>query len=160
MNTPEPAYVGRVPVRLPRIAIHFCTQCKWMLRAAYYAQELLSTFSATLGEVSLIPATGGLFLIEIQYLTKDGTDGPEQSRAKTLWDRKAEGGFPETKELKKRVRDCVEPGRDLGHVDRKKDVAAVAVTVTVTDERTKDAEGLSGEEVEKNILCEDCVLNR
>jgi hypothetical protein len=29
-----------------------------------------------------------------------------------------DGGFPETKELKRRVRDVIEPGRDLGHVDR------------------------------------------
>lgn len=35
-----------------------------------------------------------------------------------LWDRKAEGGFPETKELKNRVRNIIEPGRDLGHIDR------------------------------------------
>lgn len=35
-----------------------------------------------------------------------------------LWDRKTEGGFPETKELKNRVRNVIEPGRDLGHIDR------------------------------------------
>ncbi len=35
-----------------------------------------------------------------------------------LWDRNVDGGFPETKELKRRVRDLVEPGRGLGHVDR------------------------------------------
>jgi hypothetical protein len=35
-----------------------------------------------------------------------------------LWDRKTDGGFPETKELKNRVRNVIEPGRDLGHVDR------------------------------------------
>ena len=37
-----------------------------------------------------------------------------------LWDRKAEGGFPETKELKNRVRNVIEPGRDLGHSEGKK----------------------------------------
>jgi len=47
----------------------------------------------------------------------------------------------------------VEPGRDLGHVDRTRDGAAVAVK----DERTNDTEGLSGE---KNTACEDCVLDR
>lgn len=35
-----------------------------------------------------------------------------------LWDRKVDGGFPETKELKRRVRDVISPERDLGHVDR------------------------------------------
>lgn len=39
-------------------------------------------------------------------------------REHVLWDRKIDGGFPETKELKRRVRDLVEPGRGLGHVDR------------------------------------------
>lgn len=37
---------------------------------------------------------------------------------RVLWDRKVDGGFPETKELKRRVRDAIEPGRNLGHVDR------------------------------------------
>ncbi|KAL8631512.1 hypothetical protein Q9189_002730 [Teloschistes chrysophthalmus] len=35
-----------------------------------------------------------------------------------LWDRKTEGGFPEIKQLKKLVRDIIDPSRDLGHVDR------------------------------------------
>lgn len=46
-----------------------------------------------------------------------GTGGFNTART-VLWDRKTDGGFPETKELKRRVRDVIEPGRDLGHVDR------------------------------------------
>ncbi|KAH0538775.1 hypothetical protein FGG08_004663 [Glutinoglossum americanum] len=120
-----------------------------------YAQELLSTFPTVLGEVALVPATGGLFLVEIQYLaTTEGGVGQEQ--VKRLWDRKTEGGFPETKELKKRVRDCVEPGRDLGHVDRKKEAV-----VNVQDEGRDSQEGrrpevLDGEETKPNIVCEGC----
>ncbi|KKY33804.1 putative selenoprotein domain-containing protein [Diaporthe ampelina] len=114
------------PFPLPRVTIKFCTQCKWMLRAAYYAQELLSTFSTSLGEVALQPSTGGTFTVEIFHATPTATSPPSQqgpsggvSHARTvLWDRKADGGFPETKELKRRVRDVIEPGRDLGHVDR------------------------------------------
>jgi hypothetical protein len=34
-----------------------------------------------------------------------------------LWDRKTEGGFPETKVLKQRVRDRIDPKKDLGHSD-------------------------------------------
>ncbi|KAL2181796.1 Rdx family-domain-containing protein, partial [Thermothelomyces heterothallicus CBS 202.75] len=98
--------------RLPRVTIRFCTQCKWMLRAAYYAQELLSTFSLSLGEVALQPATGGVFT------TTTTTTATTTTTTVVLWDRKADGGFPETKELKRRVRDVVQPGRDLGHVDR------------------------------------------
>jgi len=94
-----------------------------MLRAAYFAQELISTFSTALGEVALQPSTGGTFIVEIFYApSKPTTDGEDNIEVQhhVLWDRKAEGGFPETKELKRRVRDIIEPGRDLGHVDGKK----------------------------------------
>ncbi|KAK0709127.1 Rdx type Seleno protein, partial [Lasiosphaeria miniovina] len=124
---------------LPRVTIQYCTQCKWLLRAAYYAQELLSTFSTALGEVALQPATGGLFVVEITFPAEPDTptaaaDGGTRNQQQTagsapsnnlsshrravLWDRKVDGGFPETKELKRRVRDAIQPGRDLGHVDR------------------------------------------
>ncbi|KAI3336912.1 hypothetical protein HD806DRAFT_528494 [Xylariaceae sp. AK1471] len=117
---------------LPRITIRFCTQCKWMLRAAYFAQELLSTFSTSLGEVALQPTTGGIFIVEIFHNEPSseaaGSSGPISTATTTdphptiqqrvLWDRKIDGGFPETKELKRRVRDVIEPGRNLGHVDR------------------------------------------
>ncbi|MBX6317709.1 SelT/SelW/SelH family protein [Pigmentiphaga sp.] len=88
----------------PTIAITYCTQCQWLLRAAWMAQELLSTFGTDLGRVALEPATGGVF--QIRY------DGD------LIWDRKADGGFPDAKTLKQRVRDRLDPGRDLGHVDR------------------------------------------
>ncbi|MEE2953131.1 selenoprotein W-related protein [Fulvimarina manganoxydans] len=88
----------------PQIAIAYCTQCQWLLRAAWMAQELLSTFGTDLGGVTLVPSTGGHF--EITY------DG------ETLWERKADGGFPEAKILKQRVRDRLDPERSLGHSDR------------------------------------------
>ncbi|RMZ88800.1 hypothetical protein DV736_g3978, partial [Chaetothyriales sp. CBS 134916] len=117
-------------VTLPRITIKFCTQCKWNLRAAYYAQEVLQTFSTSLGEVALVPATGGTFEVRIFYAanqtaniasaggTTSDADGVVKVTEKILWDRQVDGGFPETKELKGRVRDVVEPGRSLGHTDR------------------------------------------
>lgn len=93
-----------------------------------YAQELLSTFSTSLGEVALQPSTGGTFTVEIFHSPtstsppqpgsgSEGSGGFAPART-VLWDRKTDGGFPETKELKRRVRDVIEPGRDLGHVDR------------------------------------------
>lgn len=88
----------------PRIAIHFCTQCQWLLRAAWMAQELLSTFGTDLGEVALVPGTGDVFRIDYA--------------GQTLWDRKVDGGFPDAKTLKQRVRDRLDPLRDLGHVDK------------------------------------------
>ncbi|KAI1452267.1 Rdx family-domain-containing protein [Annulohypoxylon moriforme] len=120
------------PYPLPRVTIRFCTQCKWMLRAAYFAQELLSTFSTSLGEVALQPSTGGTFIVEIVFAQPDPSPSSSSTTITTnptsipvptiqkrvLWDRKTDGGFPETKELKRRVRDAIEPGRNLGHVDK------------------------------------------
>lgn len=91
------------PAHRPRIVILYCTQCQWLLRAGWMAQELLSTFSTDLGEVALQPGTGGIFQI-----TYDG---------ELVWDRKRDGGFPEAKVLKQRVRDRLDPGRPLGHID-------------------------------------------
>ncbi len=88
----------------PRITITYCTQCQWLLRAAWLAQELLSTFGTDIGEVALVPGTGGIFEI--------ACDGA------SVWERKADGGFPEAKVLKQRVRDRLDPGRSLGHSDR------------------------------------------
>ncbi|EXJ74252.1 uncharacterized protein A1O5_02548 [Cladophialophora psammophila CBS 110553] len=117
-------------VKVPRIAIAFCTQCKWNLRAAYYAQELLQTFSTGIGEIALIPVTGGIFTVTVTTshvidnssratAASEGSAEPAMQVADTvIWDRKTEGGFPETKELKNRVRNIIEPGRDLGHIDR------------------------------------------
>ncbi|QDS72059.1 hypothetical protein FKW77_002730 [Venturia effusa] len=111
-------------VSLPRIAITYCTQCKWMLRAAYFGQELLSTFGTTIGEIALIPATGGLFTVTLSHVPRttgetheDGEKDRIQPQTVLLWDRKAEGGFPETKVLKQRVRDHLDPDRQLGHSD-------------------------------------------
>lgn len=89
----------------PRIEIEYCTGCRWLLRAAWIAQELLATFESELSAVTLVPgSTGGIFEIR---LNND-----------TIWSRKEMGRFPEVKELKQRVRDIVAPGRDLGHVDQ------------------------------------------
>jgi selenoprotein W-related protein len=67
------------------------------------AQELLTTFQTELGEVALLPGTGGIFEIRVGDVA--------------VWSRRAEGRFPEVKELKQRVRDVVAPGRSLGHSD-------------------------------------------
>ncbi|KAF1966953.1 hypothetical protein BU23DRAFT_375545, partial [Bimuria novae-zelandiae CBS 107.79] len=105
---------------LPRVAITYCTQCRWMLRAAYFGQELLSTFGTQIGEVALIPATGGIFTVNLvsPHQNKSQEDGQSHIETVLLWDRKTEGGFPETKVLKQRVRDHIDPGRNLGHSDR------------------------------------------
>lgn len=90
--------------RSPRVEIVFCTQCRWLLRAAWMAQELLTTFADELGEAALVPGTGGVFEIRV-----DGV---------LVWDRAAQGGFPDLKELKQLVRDRVAPDKTLGHSDK------------------------------------------
>ena len=87
-----------------RVEIEYCTQCRWMLRAAWLAQELLTTFEDDLAEVALVPGRGGVFEVRVDD--------------ETVWSRSADGGFPQPKELKQRVRDIVAPGRSLGHSDR------------------------------------------
>ena len=88
----------------PKVEIEYCPGCRWLLRAAWTAQELLTTFEADLSAVALQPSeTGGTFRIVL-----DGS---------TIWDRKDEGRFPEMKELKQRIRDRIDPERDLGHSD-------------------------------------------
>jgi len=87
-----------------RVTITYCTQCQWLLRAGWMAQELLSTFSEELEEVSLRPGTGGIFEVVC--------DG------EVVWERKRDGGFPDAAELKRRVRDVVAPERRLGHVEK------------------------------------------
>ena len=93
------------PIGRPRVEIVYCTQCRWLLRAAWMAQELLTTFEAELGEVSLHPGTGGVFEVRL---------GEE-----TIWSRRTQGRFPDVRELKQLVRDRIAPGRDLGHSEQK-----------------------------------------
>ena len=78
-----------------------------MLRSAYLAQELLTTFdSGEIREVALAPQygePGGVFVVTVDDAV--------------VWDRSLDGGFPETKVLKQRVRDRIAPDRNLGHSD-------------------------------------------
>ncbi|KAM6488069.1 Rdx family-domain-containing protein [Trichoderma sp. SZMC 28011] len=159
-SSSQPLQQAAVTAPLPRITIQFCTQCKWMLRAAYFAQELLSTFSLSLGEVALQPSTGGTFIVTIHHLSPSLTSNsssttPASVQSTTLWDRKTDGGFPETKELKRRVRDVIDPSRDLGHVDRNHRAAEAApvkeTAAPVTEQPAKQ------EQASSTIVCEDCT---
>ena len=90
----------------PVVTIEYCPRCGWLLRAAYFAQELLTTFSDDLQGVMLEPSgTSGAFLIRL--------DG------QVVFDRKKAGGFPETKVLKQMIRDVVNPSKHLGHADNR-----------------------------------------
>lgn len=84
-----------------RVEIRYCARCRFLPRAAWLAQELLTTFAAELAEVALVPGAGGVFQVDVA--------------GERVWCRKREGGFPELAELKRRVRDRVAPGKSLGH---------------------------------------------
>jgi selenoprotein W-related protein len=89
------------------------------------AQELLSTFGTEIGEVALVPGSGGIFTITCNDAL--------------VWDRKRDGGFPDAARLKQLVRDVIDPGRDLGHADRRPE-----------DGRRKSEDGSQKSEVGKS----------
>lgn len=69
-------------------------------------QELLTTFADEIGELALLPGSGGVFIVRVN--------------GKPIFSREEEGRFPESAELKQLVRDRIAPDRDLGHSDKKK----------------------------------------
>ncbi len=85
----------------PRIQITYCTQCKFLLRAAWLAQELLTTFERDVGEVALRPGSGGIFEV-----TLDGEVIATNRESKRM---------PDPAEVKRLVRDRVAPDRKIGH---------------------------------------------
>jgi len=85
----------------PRLEIIYCTKCRWLARASWMAQELLATFPEALGEVALIPASGGVFELRLEE--------------EVLWSRKEKAAFPEPKEIKQVLRARIAPDQALGH---------------------------------------------
>lgn len=89
----------------PTVTITYCPKCGWMLRASYFASELLTTFVDELDGVLLKPAeTAGEFRIFIDD--------------ERVVDRKSDGGFPEITALKRLIRDRIAPNKPLGHTDK------------------------------------------
>jgi selenoprotein W-related protein len=89
-----------------QVIIEYCTGCRWLLRSAWAAQELLTTFQDELFEVCLRPQTerSGHFQIICNN--------------QLIWCRKQEQGFPEIKTLKQRIRDLIVPEKNLGHSEK------------------------------------------
>jgi selenoprotein W-related protein len=85
----------------PRVEITYCTNWRFMLRAAYMAQELLTTFEKELGEVALVPGSGGIFEV-----TLDGDVLATNRETKPS---------PEIGEVKRLLRDRLAPERQIGH---------------------------------------------
>lgn len=86
------------------ITIEYCAKCRFMMRAAWIAQELLQTFDQELTEVTLRPSqTAGIFQILLNQ--------------HPIWDRKTDGNPLDIKYIKQQVRDHIAPEKDLGHSD-------------------------------------------
>ena len=93
------------------ITLIYCRMCNWTLRANWMAQELLSTFAEEITEIKLQPRSGGIFEIWVDC----------HNTKQRIWSRVNDGGFPDVKVLKQRVRDVIAPERNLGHVDKTHD---------------------------------------
>ncbi|GLB33598.1 putative rdx family protein [Lyophyllum shimeji] len=111
----DSTFVFPEPLSVPTITIEFCDRCRWLHRASWTQTELLLTFPPpVLGSVTLVPRnseeTAGRFRVWLSVASQP---------PRLLWDRKLEGGFPELKVLKQRVRDHIQPGLSLGHSDKK-----------------------------------------
>jgi selenoprotein W-related protein len=88
----------------PRVVVEYCARCGFMLRAAWVAQELLKTFEDDLAEVALKPGEGGIFAVTLDEAL--------------LFSNKAEGRFPEMRELRQRLAQALGSDRQFGHRDR------------------------------------------
>ena len=75
------------------------------MRAAWMAQEIVSTYVKDIQSVNLVPGEDGKFEI---FCDKQA-----------IFVRHEEGRFIEIKEIKKRIRDFIDPERSLGHIDKK-----------------------------------------
>lgn len=121
------------------ISIEYCSSCRWMLRSSWIASELLTTFTnePKLTSVTMIPQSpplseGGIFRVCASYADANNEN---EDQIIVLWDRKVEGRFPESKEVKQLVRDCVNPDKDLGHSDNKQQSSSDGVVPKQSSEK-------------------------
>jgi selenoprotein W-related protein len=84
-----------------RVEITYCTRCKFLLRASWLAQELLTTFESELDEVALRPSSGGIFEVRLNgEVIASNADG---------------GAMPDPAQVKRLLRDRIAPDRQIGH---------------------------------------------
>ncbi|MEX1193436.1 MAG: SelT/SelW/SelH family protein [Dehalococcoidia bacterium] len=85
----------------PRIEITYCTKCRFLLRASWMAQELLTMFQDQLGEVAIVPGGGGILEVKLDgEVIATNRDGAE---------------MPDPAAVKRAVRDRIDPDRKIGH---------------------------------------------
>lgn len=84
-----------------RVEITYCTRCKFLLRAAWLAQELLTTFESDLNEVALRPGSGGIFEVRLN--------------GKVIASNANRAAIPDAGDVKRLLRDRIAPDRRIGH---------------------------------------------
>jgi selenoprotein W-related protein len=85
----------------PRLEISYCRKCRFLLRASWMAQELLTTFQDELGEVAIVPGSGGILEIKLDGdVIATNRDG---------------AAMPDPVAIKRAVRDRIAPDRRIGH---------------------------------------------
>ena len=84
-----------------QILIEYCSKCRFLMRAAWVAQELLQTFDEHLDQVALVPSNqAGIFEITLNDTL--------------IWNRKMDGNMPDIKKIKQRIRDQIIPEKISG----------------------------------------------
>lgn len=117
------------PIEYPAVSIVYCVRCNWVLRASWYQQEILQTFTskaknpedALIKSVILKPSfVSGTFKVFIKCSAESGWV--------QVWDRIGNQGFPEAKILKQLIRNVLSPDTKLGHSDKKSAVGGTLVS--------------------------------
>ena len=85
----------------PRVEITYCTKCRFLLRASWMAQEILTTLADEIGEVVIRPGSGGIFEV-----TLDG---------EVIASNRDHAPMPDPADVKRTIRDRVAPERQIGH---------------------------------------------
>ncbi|KAK4057706.1 hypothetical protein OIO90_001354 [Microbotryomycetes sp. JL221] len=78
------------------------------------------------------PETAGRFRVWLYIKSEDQEHDDDEVAPVLVWDRKTEGGFPELKELKQRIRNFINPDHSLGHSDKTSSKKAASSDVSTT----------------------------
>ena len=69
-----------------RLEIEFCTKCRFQGRAFWLARELFDVVPELVGEIALIPSSGGVFTVRYN--------------GANVWELASSGRFPEPKDIR------------------------------------------------------------
>lgn len=83
--------------------IRLCPKCKWLFRATWISQELYNLLESDLESIKLVQSDSGVFEV---YCKKN-----------IIFSRHVEKVFIDIAIIKQRLRNLIDPERDLGHTD-------------------------------------------